>query len=235
MGYLDIFVSITTGAFSEKCRAMYQSRNLEVAVSTLGHGTADSVLFDYLGLDSHEKTIQFLAMSGSQSKALLQEFRRAVHYEKRGSGIAFIIPVSGVGGKTIMEYMMNQKEDEKESVKQRIHMKVKEPEKAKAYRFDLIVAVANQGHTEDVMDAARRAGAGGGSVIHAKGTGSHYAEKFFGITLSDEKEIILIVTKTIERDKIMNAIKEDAGISSDAHTIVFSIPVENVAGIASYE
>ncbi len=224
MGYLDIFISITTGEFSEKCRDIYQKHGLEAIVSTFGHGTADSVLMDYFGLETSEKYVQFLAMGGEMSKKLLVEFRKAVHYEKRGSGIAFILPVSGVGGKTVMEYMMSGQKGKQE-----------ESGKGKAYRFDLIIAVSNQGHTEDVMQAARKAGAGGGTVIHAKGTGNQYSEKFFGITLSEEKEVIFIVSKNSERDAIMNAIKEEAGLSSDAHTIVFSLPVENVAGIASYE
>ena len=85
------------------------------------------------------------------------------------------------------------------------------------------------------MQAARKAGAGGGTIVHAKGTANQYSEKFFGITLSEEKEIVLIVTRNTDRDRIMGAIKTEAGVATDAHTIVFSLPVENVAGIASYE
>lgn len=105
----------------------------------------------------------------------------------------------------------------------------------KSFRFDLLIAVCNQGYAEEVMQAARKAGAGGGTIVHAKGTANQYTEKFFGITLSEEKEIVLIVTRNTDRDRIMDAIKTEAGIASDAHTIVFSLPVENVAGIASYE
>lgn len=229
MATLNIFISITTEKFSEKCEKLYRDRGHQVILSTLGHGTANSKLFDYLSLETSEKLVQFIPVDEKEGTSLIKEFRRAVHYEQRGSGIAFVIPLSSVSGKTVMEYMMGAQD--KKPTKE-----IKTDEKKQAsFRYDLIIAVANQGYTEEVMQAARKAGAGGGTVIHAKGTASQYMEKFFGITLSDEKEIILIVTKNFERDKIMDAIKQGAGVSSDAHTILFSLPVENVAGIASYE
>ena len=229
MAALNIFVSITTEQFSEKCTKMYRDRGHQIIVSTLGRGTANSKLFDYLNLETSEKLVQFIPVDDKENGQLLKEFRRAVHYEQRGSGIAFVIPLSSVSGKSVMEFMMGAQD------KKQTQVNKNEEKKTATFRYDLIIAVANQGFTEEVMQAARKAGAGGGTVIHAKGTASRYTEKFFGITLSDEKEIILIVTKNFERDKIMEAIKQDAGISSDAHTILFSLPVENVAGIASYE
>lgn len=63
-------------------------------------------------------------------------------------------------------------------------------------KYELIVVIANHGHSEEVMDAARKEGAGGGTVIHAKGTGLERAEKFLGVSIADEKELILIVAKT---------------------------------------
>lgn len=237
MGGLNLFISITTGEFSEKCLAMYKMRGLELMLSTIGRGTADSKLFDYLGLETSEKQIQMLPVAGEIGRDLLREFRRAVHYEKRGSGIAFLLPFSCVSGKTVLSYMMNgQPMEEKKENEKRMNAKGDGKEgRQRNFRFDLLIAVCNQGFTEEVMQAARRAGAGGGTVVHAKGTANQYTEKFFGITLSEEKEVILIVTRNTDRNRIMDAIKADAGISSDAHTIVFSLPVEDVAGIASYE
>ena len=242
MSLLNIFISITTGEFSEKCHAMYRTHGLEVMLSALGKGTADSKLFDYLGLETSDKLLQMLPVTEESGRELLREFRRAVHYEKRGSGIAFIVPVSSVGGKTILEYMIggqtmdgaleNKKNKQDEKGKGRVDAK---PQQQKAFRFDLLIAVCNQGYAEEVMQAARKAGAGGGTIVHAKGTANQYTEKFFGITLSEEKEIVLIVTRNTDRDRIMEAIKIEAGVASDAHTIIFSLPVENVAGIASYE
>ena len=102
--------------------------------------------------------------------------------------------------------------------------------------MELIIAICNKGHTEDVMTCARAAGAGGGTVLHAKGTaGSEYAEKFFGLSLVDEKEIIYIVSKKETRNAIMQAITDGAGPGTKAHTLVFSLPVTETAGFRFYD
>ena len=79
--------------------------------------------------------------------------------------------------------------------------------------------------------AARGAGAYGGTVIHAKGTGMEYAEKYLGVTIAAEKEMIFIVTKKEQKNGIMKAIMEQAGMDSAAKTVVFSLPVTDTAGL----
>ena len=98
-------------------------------------------------------------------------------------------------------------------------------------QMELIVAICEKGHTETVMDAAREAGARGGTVVHAKGTGSKYSSKFFGISIAEEKEMIYIVAGENQKKGIMRAIMDNAGIDSEAHTIVFSLPVSDTAGL----
>ena len=99
--------------------------------------------------------------------------------------------------------------------------------------MELIVTICNKGHTEDVMEAARGAGAGGGTILHAKGTGTEYAEKFFGISIVDEKEIIYIVSSK-KKNAIMQAITDHAGAGTKAHALVFSLPVTETAGFRLY-
>lgn len=94
---------------------------------------------------------------------------------------------------------------------------------------ELIVAIYEKGYTDFVMDAAREAGAGGGTTIRAKGT-SAGAQKFFGLSLADEKEMLFIVTSTAKKKDIMKAIMQNAGMESKAHSLVFSLPVTDSAG-----
>ena len=56
-------------------------------------------------------------------------------------------------------------------------------------KFDLIITVVNRGFTDDVMHAAKSAGATGGTIMHARGTGIHEAERFFGVSIQPEKEL----------------------------------------------
>ncbi|MEI3062655.1 MAG: hypothetical protein V8S72_06790 [Oscillospiraceae bacterium] len=98
------------------------------------------------------------------------------------------------------------------------------------YDYELIVAISNEGSTDMVMNAARAAGARGGTVLHGKGTGSKGAPKFYNISIADEKEVILIVSTAGQKAGIMRAILEKAGPDSKAGSIVFSIPTTEVAG-----
>ena len=101
--------------------------------------------------------------------------------------------------------------------------------------YELVIVIANQGYIELVMDAARGAGAYGGTVLHAKGTGMEQAEKFLGVSLAAEKEIILIVAKKQQKNDIMKAVMEQAGMESKAKSIVFSLPVTDTAGLRLLE
>lgn len=98
-----------------------------------------------------------------------------------------------------------------------------------------LVVIANQGYSNMIMDAAKSAGAGGGTVIHARGTGMERAESFFGVSLASEKEIIFIVSKTGQRSGIMKAVMEKAGMVSKAKSIIFSLPVSSTAGLRLLE
>ena len=100
--------------------------------------------------------------------------------------------------------------------------------------YTLIVAIAESGCTDIVMDAARSAGARGGTVVHAKGTANDkITSGFFGVTVASEKEMVYIVTKRQDRDTIMKAIMENAGQHTEAKAVVFSLPVDSVVGLRS--
>lgn len=99
------------------------------------------------------------------------------------------------------------------------------------YKYSLIIAYVNTGFTDLVMEAARANGAHGGTTVHARGTGTKEIEKMYGITISDSKEMVMIVVKKTESDKILKAINDAAGLQTPGKGIAFSLPVEAVAGI----
>ena len=98
--------------------------------------------------------------------------------------------------------------------------------------FELIVAIINRGYSDTVMDAARAVGARGGTVIQARGAGSHEAEKFFGISIQPEKEIVLILTTIETKKSIMKAVCQSAGLKTPGRGLTFSLPVDDVMGMA---
>ncbi len=146
--------------------------------------------------------------------------RKRMYIDVPDTGISFIIPMSSIGGKRELAFLtagQNYRKGE-ESV-------------MKDTTMELLVVVSNQGHNDLVMDAARGAGAYGGTVIHARGTGMNQAELFFGVSLASEKDLTFIVTKKNQRNAIMSAIMKEAGMDTPAQSIVFSLPVTDAVGL----
>ena len=99
--------------------------------------------------------------------------------------------------------------------------------------YELIVTVVDRGFSEMVMDAAKRKGARGGTVLHARGTGSKEAMQFFNITVQQEKDITLIVAPKAIRNDIMQEIAAVNHMErAQATGITFSLPVDNIVGIS---
>ena len=102
----------------------------------------------------------------------------------------------------------------------------------KTFTHEAIFCIVNSGYSETVMDAAKKFGAGGGTVISGRGTARPDAEKFFNITVEPEKEIVMILVSADCKDKILQALYEEAGLSTEGQGIAFSMPVDGVVGIS---
>ena len=104
---------------------------------------------------------------------------------------------------------------------------------ANSNKKELVFCIINNGFSDLVMEAAKREGARGGTIFHARGTGNADIEKFFGISVSPEKEIVLIVIDESIKEKVVSAIYKDAGLDTKGQGIVFTVPVDDfVAGQA---
>jgi hypothetical protein len=101
-----------------------------------------------------------------------------------------------------------------------------------AYEFELVVAIAKEGDGNLLAEAAqRKGGATGATILHSRGIGMKSSEKFFGISLSDEQEMVLIACRSHQKKSIMKAILESP--ASRAATILFSVPISSAAGLWS--
>ncbi len=97
--------------------------------------------------------------------------------------------------------------------------------------YEAVVCIVNAGFTDLVMAAAKEAGARGGTVISALGTGNKEIEKFFGIMITPEKEIVLILVPKEIRDQVLLSVNQGAGMNTKGQGIAFSMPVSDVVGI----
>lgn len=190
---------------------------LPVSVVLHAHGTAVRSMLDILGIESNEKRVVLTIATQEKTRRLIDEQKRSLFIGVPGHGIVVSVPIKSIGGGKTVAFLGGSQQPAKYT-----------PELN--YSYELIVAIANEGRTDLVMNAARSAGAAGGTVLHGKGTGSDKAEKFYSVSIAQEKEVILIVAKTEQKAGIMRAILEKAGPNTEAGTIVFSLPTSEVAG-----
>jgi len=100
---------------------------------------------------------------------------------------------------------------------------------AEESKFELVVCIVNAGYSDNVMNAARSAGAKGGSIVRGRGSANPEAEEFFGITITPDKEMVLILVNASIKDAVMKAIYKNAGLSTEGVGIVFSLPVSRTS------
>lgn len=224
MGSLYMMTTIVDRKIANKYVDLYKENDLNVMLLTLGLGTATNDILDYLGLDNPEKAVIFSVLQEDSWLETKKQLQKKLQIDAPGGGIAFIIPLSSIGGKKALQFLL-QKEDYQKQ----------EESTLKNTTHELIIVISEQGYTNLIMDAARAAGAHGGTIIHAKGTGMETAEKFMGVSLAAEKEIIFIVSKTEEKNAIMQAVIKEAGLESKAKAIAFSLPVTDTAGLRLIE
>ena len=217
-------VTITNRQLTRKFVECYKENGAQVGSVTVGMGTAANEILDYFGLDGMEKSVLFHLVTDAAWRQIKAALRKKMQIDLPGMGIAFIIPVSSVGGKKALNYLTCGQEFVKG-----------EESTLKETKNELLVVIANHGYTDLVMDAAREVHAAGGTVIHAKGTGTENAQQFLGVTLVPEKEMLFIVVKSEQKNSIMRAIMEKAGLESKAQSIVFSLPVTDTAGMRLME
>lgn len=224
MGNLYLMTTIVDRKDANKYSDLFLENNLHVMFLSLGYGTATNEILDYFGLESREKAVVFSVLQEDSWTTVKKQMEKKLKIDAPGGGISFIVPLSSISGKKAMQFLLESYD-----------YQIEEESTLKNTTHELIIVIAEQGYTELIMDAAREAGAYGGTVIQAKGTGMEEAEKFMGISLAAEKEIIYIVTKTEEKNPIMKAIMQEAGLQSKAKAIAFSLPVTDTAGLRLVE
>ena len=233
---IDLMVTIADRNRIERFVQLYKEHGMAFNITAFGKGTASSEVLKFLGLEASEKAILFSAVSRTRTKEVIRDAILKTRIDVPGNGILMTIPLSAVGGGRCIQYLTQGQEKEGEDLMKNLQEEIRaEGTEAKEETFNpafhLIVAITNEGHSDLVMDAARAAGAAGGTIVRAKGTGTATAEKFFGVSLAAEKEMVFIVAKAKERNPIMSEIIRQAGMDSDAKSIVFSLPVDRIAGL----
>lgn len=219
---LNLVMAILERDRREEMEAIFESMDLPLALTVMGSGTATMELLSLYGLVATEKAVLSTIADAEQTQQLMRMAKRKLYIDIPGNGIMMSVPIKSIGGGLTMAYLTNNKTHTGE--KPKMH-----------FDHELIYTIINEGYSDMVMAAARPAGATGGTVISGKGTGIRKSEKFMGISLADEKDVVMIVAPADKKAAIMKEIIEKAGASSPAGAMCFSLPVSQVVGLRVIE
>jgi hypothetical protein len=227
---LSLLIAICDRGKSKKITDFFGDRSASFNLLTLGMGTAGSTILSYLGLGESEKTVLLSAMPPGEAGDVLERLDETLDLKRPGHGIAFILPLSALAGERACGETCKKEADEstRDGSRQDGGNSV-----AQQFRHTLIIAVSNRGYSQEVMDAARTAQAAGGTIVNARVFAPSGAEKFFGVTIQPEKEIVMILAEAGLKNGIMRAIAEKTGAGTSAGAMAFSLPVSDVRGLQS--
>ena len=214
---LYYIIAVTDRDRAGEMAELYQAAGLHLTLTKLGRGTAPREALSIYGLDATPKAIVSAVADGEMQKQIFKNAKRRMQIDIPGNGVMLTIPLKSVAGGKTFAYLTD---DLKTGGAPNMN-----------FEHELITVILNEGYSDFVMDAARAAGAGGGTVLHAKGTGGTRGEKFFSVSLADEKDMIYIIAHKDEKAAIMRSINEQAGPGTKAGAICFSLPISSVAGL----
>lgn len=225
-GKIKLLVAIVGQTDEKKIVEILNRGSVAIAYSFEGVGTARSAVLDYLGLGETKKRIVLGLFPETNEKSLLERIQNETSLYLVGKGICFTMPLTGIS--TIVEKGLLRGVDGQRTDGN----KEKRSEKMGTERkYDLIVAAVQAGYAEEAMEAARTAGAAGGTLLHATTLENRKAEQLIGIKLQKETEILLILTRHEGKLPIMHAVQESAGLKTDGGGILFSMPVDDLVGV----
>lgn len=214
---------IATPKLVGKALGMFKEENIPIQYVFHAQGTATSEVMDMLGLDGVDKNVLMSMMSKEWADEMRKKLRKKLHLGMPNTGIAFTLVMSGGSGH-IVQIMEGMEPEERKSA-ERNETDMTENE------YSMIMAIVNQGFSEDVMNAARPKGASGGTVFHSRRVGNEEAMKFWKISVQEEREVVIILAGKEDKLAIMQEIGKKCGMQSKAQGIVMSLPVDSVVGL----
>lgn len=177
----------------------------------MGNGISGNNVLSLLGFGQSDKDITFVIVEEEILENVLKELKTAAEEKKGLCGELFCIDT-----KTFIKSGNTEPDEKKGEIK---NMFVNE--------YELINVIVNKGYAEDAMAAARKAGAGGGTVISARGTAKEGDAKFFGMEIVPEKDMLMLIVPIMKKDDVLNAIKSLPCFSKAGSGIIFSSKAEN--------
>lgn len=221
-----ILVMITREEDEKKVEKALDSLKLSIMFQCRAKGTAPSELMDILGFRGTTRVITMVLTPKCLVDRIFVVLNRTLFFHQKGGGIAFTIPLTGIQGH-IMQLL---NEDAQGRPVQRRSWGEEDRMKGTS-EFSVIWVSVASGFSDEVIDVARSAGARGGTIIKGRRRNSEKARRYFGISIQDEQDFVMILASKARRTEIMAAISDACGLKTKAHGTVLALPVDEVMGL----
>ena len=177
----------------------------------------------FLGIQwNPEKEVILILVPDEQVETILDALVAAGKLDKPGTGIGFVLDTKRIGGICSPSRSVAPSEHATREVKEMENAPI---------RYDLIVTIVNKGKEDVVVDASKKAGAEGGTIISGRGTGIHEHAKLFNIPIEPEKNIVLTLIDREKTEAVLEKIMEEAELNKPGRGIAFVMEVERTVGI----
>lgn len=179
----------------------------------LGHGTIDSDLLDFLGLNDVHKELVLMVSDEKTADEAMEAISSSLKLEKPGRGIAFAFEVTRILGERKLKDLIHKREERKNTM------------------HEAIFVIVDKGEGENIIESAKKAGSQGATLINARGSGIHEKAKLFGMVIEPEKEIILLLSKTDQTEKIIEQVSKDNNLDEPGQGILFTVDATRTLGL----
>ena len=211
--HLEMLVVIVEHNKASKVLHLADEKGITASVAMLGRGTASRTIFDYLGLNDKKKAVLMLFGKTEEIMDLADYLVEKLEMDKPNHGIAYIESAFNVFG-------TEDNANGSENIKRGENM------------YNAIYTIVEKGNADDVIEAAQKAGSRGGTVMHARGSGSEEVRKVFNMLIEPEKEIVLIISEEAKTKDIVESIRKETGIEEQGKGIIFVTNVAQTYGLA---
>ncbi len=220
-----MLISITKSENQKKLEELFDELRVPICYQCRGKGTAPSEIMDIFGFTGTTRLVTMVTVPKFMIQQLFDALHQQLSFHQKGAGIAITIPITG-----IQSHLLHLLSDEaRTAAEANIEGDIKEMKEKSEYTA--IWVSVSSGYSDDVIDAARDAGARGGTVIKGRRRGSERACQHFGISIQEEQDFVMIVVPRDKKHAVTSAISSACGLNSPAHGVVISMPVDDAMGL----
>lgn len=212
--YELIHVIVRYGAGSKVIKLAKQN-GAKGGTITFCKGTCRNFFLELLDLTDVRRELVLIVVPKNIASSVTSKLDAVFHFCKPNHGILFTTSILSVCGSHNLEAIDHKKYGGNAQM-----------------NYHAIYTIVDKGNAETAMEAATKAGAKGGTIINARGSGIHETSMVFAMEIEPEKEILLILCQISLVDEVIQSIRNALSIDEPGNGIIFTQEINQTVGIA---